>query len=225
MLLKGEWRKVLDEELKKPYITEIEQFVKNERQTHTVYPTDQEVFAALNHTPFSQVKVVIIGQDPYHGPGQAHGFSFSVPEGVPPPPSLVNIYKELAQDLGIPVAKTGSLLKWADQGVLLLNATLTVRQGQAKSHYGKGWERFTNQVVATLAEREDPLAFILWGRSAIDKFALATQQGKNLRHFIVTSPHPSPLSAHQGFLGSRPFSKVNRFLENIGKTPIDWNPV
>lgn len=216
MKLAKNWHKLLEEEINKPYIKDLKDFLDREE----TYPPKDQVFHAFAMTPYDEVKVVIIGQDPYHGPGQAHGMSFSVPEGVEPPPSLKNIYKELQTDLGIPPAKTGCLDKWAKQGVLLLNATLTVRPNEPKSHYGKGWERFTDSVVAKLAQRKDPIVFILWGRSAKEKCAHLLEHS---HHEVLTAAHPSPLSAHNGFLGCRHFSKANEYLKKWGKTPIDWS--
>jgi uracil-DNA glycosylase len=215
MKLAKNWHKLLEDEINKPYIKELKDFLDREE----TYPPKDQVFHAFAMTPYDEVKVVIIGQDPYHGPGQAHGMSFSVPEGVDPPPSLKNIYKELQTDLGIAPAKTGCLDKWAKQGVLLLNATLTVRPNEPKSHYGKGWERFTDSVVLKLAERKDPIVFILWGRSAKEKCAHLLEHS---HHAVLTSAHPSPLSAHNGFFGCRHFSKANEYLKKWGKTPIDW---
>lgn len=215
MKLAKNWHKLLEEEINKPYIKDLKDFLDREE----TYPPKDQIFHAFAMTPYDAVKVVIIGQDPYHGPGQAHGLSFSVPEGVDPPPSLKNIYKELQTDLGIAPAKTGCLDKWAKQGVLLLNATLTVRPNEPKSHYGKGWERFTDSVVVKLAERKDPIVFILWGRSAKEKCAHLLDHS---HHAVLTSAHPSPLSAHNGFFGCRHFSKANEYLKKWGKTPIDW---
>ena len=215
----NDWDGILRGEFEKPYYLQLREFLKTEYQTQTVYPDMYDIFNALKFTPYASVKAVILGQDPYHEPGQAHGLSFSVKEGVEPPPSLKNIYKELNSDLGIPIPRQGDLTKWAQQGVLLLNASLTVRRGQADSHKGKGWEIFTDRVMTLLNEREDPMVFILWGGKAKAKIPLIT----NKRHCIITSAHPSPLSAHYGFFGSKPFSKCNRFLESIGKQPIDWS--
>jgi uracil-DNA glycosylase len=193
-------------------------FVKSERERYTVYPPDPEVFAALHMTPHASVKAMILGQDPYHGPGQAHGLCFSVRRGVAPPPSLVNIHQELASDLGCPPPVHGSLEHWAHQGVLLLNATLTVRARSAASHQKKGWETFTDQVIRSVNGKSDRVVFILWGSSARQKKALIDTS----RHAIIESPHPSPLSAHRGFFGSRPFSRANAALEAEGRDPIDW---
>lgn len=222
MKLEASWHHELQEEIEKDYIKRLKRFISQEkRENKVIYPHESLVFNAFLHTPFSKVKVVIIGQDPYHGPGQAHGLSFSVPGGIPLPPSLKNIFLELEQDLGIFPSKEGCLSSWAKQGVLLLNATLTVRKGEPKSHYGKGWELFTDAVVSHLIKREDPIAFVLWGRSAHEKLE-HIQQNKKMPHEILTAAHPSPYSAHIGFFGCRHFSKTNAFLEKWGKTPIDW---
>lgn len=219
--IEASWRRVLYEELNEPYLASLAAFVEKERcQEVPVYPPKEQVFSAFFKTPYDQVKVVIMGQDPYHGPGQAHGLSFSVPMGVPPPPSLKNIYKELANDLGFQIPNHGCLVPWAEQGVLLLNATLTVRQAAAMSHHGKGWERFTDCVVRKLAERQDPVIFVLWGKNAQDKCRFLTQM--KTKHYILTAPHPSPLSAHQGFWGCKHFSKINDFLNSQNKIPINW---
>jgi uracil-DNA glycosylase len=221
MKLAKNWHEILKDEIQKPYVGELKEFLRGEQQQGAVvYPPESQIFYAFGLTPYEDVKVVIMGQDPYHGPGQAHGMSFSVPEGTALPPSLKNIYKELETDCGIAPASTGCLVKWASQGVLLLNATLTVRQGEPKSHYGRGWERFTDAVIAKLAERKDPMVFVLWGRSAREKFESVL---KDTHHAVLTSAHPSPFSAHYGFFGSRPFSKANAFLKQWGKTPIDWS--
>lgn len=213
------WRDCLGEETKKPYWKHLQAFVKEERNKFTIYPPDEMVFNALKMTPLDKVKVVILGQDPYHGERQAHGLCFSVQDGIPFPPSLRNIFKELAADLGIKPPKNGNLTKWAEQGVLLLNCTLTVRASNPLSHHGQGWETFTDRVVEMLANSEKPLVFILWGNSAKKKF-----KGKpTSKHHIIASAHPSPLSAHNGFFGSKPFSKTNEFLKAQGLTPIDWS--
>ena len=212
------WKEQLASEFEKPYFGQLTTAVRQEYQQTTCYPPGRLIFNAFNLCPFDQVKVVIIGQDPYHEPGQAHGLSFSVQPGVAPPPSLLNIFKELASDLGCRVPNNGCLKPWADQGVLLLNTVLTVREHQANSHHGRGWEIFTDKIISLLNEREKPMAFILWGSPARKKKAMIT----NPRHFIVESTHPSPFSANNGFFGSRPFSKVNAFLEKIGEKPIDW---
>lgn len=216
------WRAVLGDELSLPYMLNLLLLLAEERlKGADVFPPEALILNAFWKTPFHKVKVVVLGQDPYHGPGQAHGLSFSVPEGVPPPPSLVNIYKELQSDLGIPPAKHGCLNKWAEQGVLLLNTVLTVRKEEAFSHRNWGWEKFTDQAIHALAQSKNPLVFVLWGKAAQEKCkeVLAT---KAPHHLILKAPHPSPLSAHQGFFGSRPFSQINAFLEKQGVTPIDW---
>jgi uracil-DNA glycosylase len=222
MKLEVGWHQELKEEMGKDYIQALKEFLATENaQQKIVYPPAEQVFNAFLHTPFSKVKAVIIGQDPYHGPGQAHGLSFSVPVGIPSPPSLKNIFNELKQDLGIAPSKGGCLYSWAQQGVLLLNATLTVRKGEPKSHYGKGWEQFTDAVVASLIEREDPIVFILWGKSAHEKLQHILQNRKT-PHEVLIAAHPSPYSAYSGFFGCRHFSKTNAFLEKWGKAPIEW---
>jgi len=213
-----DWNPILRAELAKPYWPELQRFVADERAQHAVYPSHDEVFAALHLTPFEQVEVVILGQDPYHGPGQAHGLCFSVRPGVAQPPSLRNILKELHTDLGIEPAGHGCLDAWAKQGVLLLNTTLTVRAGQAASHQGKGWETFTDAVIRAVSAKPERVVFILWGASARRKRALID----TTRHTILESAHPSPLSAHNGFFGSRPFSRANEALQAAGQDPIDW---
>ena len=205
-------------EFEKEYYQQLHAFLKDEYQHHRVYPDMYHIFQAFEWTPFSQVKVVILGQDPYHGPHQAHGLSFSVQPGVPVPPSLQNIYKELQDDLGIAPVNHGYLKKWADQGVLLLNSVLTVRDGQAFSHQGHGWERLTDVAIHQLSERPKPVVFILWGRAAQNKMTLIDQT----RNIVIKSAHPSPLSASRGFFGSRPFSKTNAALIAMGEEPIDW---
>jgi uracil-DNA glycosylase len=217
--IEDSWKEVLIHEFSKPYFAELKSFLMLEKGRHKVYPPGHLIFNAFNTTPFHAVKVVILGQDPYHGPGQAHGLCFSVPEGVEKPPSLVNIFKELNSDLGIKVPDHGNLSKWAEQGVLLLNATLTVRANQAGSHQKKGWEVFTDKVIELLAKELDSLVFILWGNYAQAK-AIMIDSGK---HLVLKAVHPSPLSASRGFFGSRPFSQTNSFLISKGKTPIDWN--
>lgn len=214
----NDWAELLNPELEKPYYRKLRAFLIEEYRTHRVYPDMYAIFNALHYTSYASAKVVILGQDPYHGPGQAHGLSFSVQQGVEPPPSLVNIFKELADDLGCRVPNHGCLAPWAEQGVLLLNTVLTVREHAANSHHNQGWEQFTDRIIELLNAREKPLAFILWGTPARRKKAMIT----NPRHYIVESPHPSPLSASRGFFGSRPFSRVNQFLESCGETPIDW---
>ncbi len=217
--MKTDWNPVLRGEFAKPYWTELQQFVATERGRATVYPGPDEVFAALHLTPFAEVKAVILGQDPYHGPNQAHGLCFSVRPGVPPPPSLQNIFKELEADLGISPPRHGCLDSWARQGVLLLNASLTVRAGKAASHQGKGWETFTDEVLKAVNTKPERVVFILWGASARKKKALIDTS----RHVVIESPHPSPLSASSGFFGSRPFSRANAALVEAGRTPIDWS--
>lgn len=211
------WR-ALESEREKPYFRLLEKFVDAERATHEVYPPAGQEFAALEATPLEEVKVFILGQDPYHGPNQGHGLAFSVRPGVPAPPSLVNIFRELKDDAGCPRPASGYLLPWAAQGVLLLNAVLTVRRGEANSHKGKGWEKFTDAVLRAVNEREERVVFVLWGGYAGKKAALIDEN----RHTIVRSVHPSPLSAHNGFFGSKPFSKVNRVLGESGRGEIDW---
>lgn len=215
----NDWDELLTGEFDKPYYKQLREFLKAEYSSHTIYPDMYDIFNALKYTPYSSVKAVILGQDPYHEPGQAHGLSFSVRDGVEPPPSLKNIYKELNADLGIPIPQTGDLTKWAKQGVLLLNTSLTVRRGAANSHKGKGWEIFTDRVISLLNEREKPVVFILWGNNAKAKRELITDP----RHCILASAHPSPLSASYGFFGCRHFSKCNEFLKKNGIDPIDWS--
>ncbi|MCB0957461.1 MAG: uracil-DNA glycosylase [Ilumatobacteraceae bacterium] len=214
-----DWNPVLRGEFTKPYWQQLQRFVAGERARHTVFPPDPEVFAALHLTPFATTRVVILGQDPYHGPKQAHGLCFSVRPGVAIPPSLANIHKELQADLGIEPPGHGNLEAWARQGVLLLNATLTVRAGQAASHQGKGWETFTDEVLRAVNAKPHPVVFILWGASARRKKALIDLG----RHTVIESAHPSPLSAHNGFFGSRPFSRTNAALDAAGLAPIDWH--
>jgi uracil-DNA glycosylase len=213
-----DWNPVLRGEFAKPYWADLQQFVATERGWATVYPPHDEVFAALHLTPFAEVKAVILGQDPYHGPGQAHGLCFSVRHGVQPPPSLQNIFKELEADLGISPPDHGCLDAWARQGVLLLNASLTVRAGKAASHQGKGWEAFTDEVLRVVNTKPERVVFILWGASARRKKALIDSS----RHVVIESAHPSPLSASNGFFGSRPFSRANEALVEAGREPIDW---
>lgn len=217
--LNNDWDGLLAPLFAKDYYQRLRGFLRAEYATQTVYPDMYHIFNAFRATPFAKTRAVIIGQDPYHGPGQAHGLCFSVRPGVPQPPSLQNIFKELHADLGIETPKThGCLLEWAAQGVLMLNATLTVRAGQATSHRGQGWETFTDEVIGLLNEAEHPIVFILWGNYARSKKTFIT----NPLHSIVESAHPSPLSAHNGFFGSRPFSRVNAFLTAQGAQPIDW---
>ncbi|CAG7650733.1 uracil-DNA glycosylase [Paenibacillus allorhizosphaerae] len=217
-ILRNDWAPLLEEEFQKPYYLQLRQYLKQEYAAYTIYPDMHDIFNALQYTSYEQTKVVILGQDPYHGPGQAHGLSFSVKPGIPAPPSLQNMFKELNGDLGCRIPDNGHLVHWAEQGVLLLNTVLTVRDGQAASHKGNGWETFTDRVISLLNERERPIVFILWGNHAGQKSQLIT----NSRHHILRSVHPSPLSAHRGFFGSKPFSSANAFLQSIGSEPIDW---
>lgn len=216
--LDGEWGRLLAGEREKAYYRELISFVEKEYREGAVYPPRSEVFRALELTPYGKVKVVILGQDPYHGAGQAHGLSFSVKPGVKLPPSLRNIFKELSDDIGCPIPGSGSLEQWAKQGVLLLNSVMTVRDGEANSHRKLGWEKFTDRIVALLNERETPIAFVLWGKPAQEKGRLLDQQ----RHFVLNSVHPSPLAAYGGFWGSKPFSRCNAFLMESGIDEVDW---
>jgi uracil-DNA glycosylase len=216
--LSASWRPVVGEEVRQPYYHELTRFLEEERRHHTVFPPEDEVFAALETTPFDKVRVVLLGQDPYPGEGQAHGLAFSVRPGVKPPQSLVNIFKELHDDLGCRIPNNGYLAPWAKQGVLLLNTVLTVRAHAPNSHKGKGWEKFTDAVIHKVGAREDPVVFILWGGNAQKKIKLIDTD----RHAIVQSAHPSPLSARNGFFGSRPFSQTNEALRAAGKPAIDW---
>lgn len=218
VIFKNDWGEKLGDEFQKEYYLRLRGFLIKEYKTKTIYPDKYDIFNALHYTAYKDVKVVILGQDPYHGPNQAHGLSFSVKPGVQPPPSLINIYKELKDDLNCYIPNNGYLKKWSDQGVLLLNTALTVVAGQANSHRFIGWEKFTDRVITLLNERKDPIVFILWGKNAQSKMNLIT----NTNHYIIKSVHPSPLSASRGFFGSKPFSKTNNFLESIGKSPIDW---
>ena len=215
--LGNDWDSLLKEEFQKEYYLTLRKFLKEEYQKETVYPDMHDIFNALRLTPYRNVRVVIFGQDPYHEPNQAHGLCFSVKKGVPKPPSLLNIFKELREDLGIQAPPHGCLESWAKNGVLLLNSVLTVRKGEANSHRGKGWEVFTNRVVELLNQREDPMVFILWGNHAKEKGKLITQP----QHLIITGSHPSPLSAHQGFFGGKYFSRANQFLEEVGPM-VNW---
>jgi len=213
------WQPALAGELTKPYWQRLTSVLRGAKAKHIpVYPPTTEIYKALELTPFDTVKVVILGQDPYHGPGQAHGLSFSVPRGEKIPPSLRNIFKELHADLGIPMPKTGNLEPWAKRGVLLLNAVLSVEQGKAGAHAGAGWENLTDSIIARLSQEREHLVFVLWGAQAQKKAALIDAT----KHLILTSAHPSPLSAHRGFFGSRPFSRINDYLQAHGKAPIDW---
>ena len=217
-ILKNDWKELLEDEFSKNYYQTLRQFLIEEYKTKKIYPDKYDIFNALHFTPYKDIKVVILGQDPYHGPGQAHGLSFSVNPSVKTPPSLLNIYKELNSDLGCYIPNNGYLKKWADQGVLLLNTSLTVRAGEANSHKNIGWQVFTDKIISLVNEKDDPVVFLLWGNNAIKKKELIT----NKRHLILTSVHPSPLSASRGFFGSKPFSKINNFLISVNKDPIDW---
>ena len=216
--LQNDWAEVLDEEFAKPYYKELREFLKQAYHSERVFPPMEDIYNALRVTSYADTKVVILGQDPYHGPGQAHGLSFSVRPGVQPPPSLVNIFKEMETDIGCQRPNHGCLLGWAEQGVLLLNTTLTVAQGRPKSHAGHGWETLTDAIIQRLSERQTPLVFILWGAHAQSKVKIID----TTRHHIIKSPHPSPLSATRGFFGSRPFSRANAYLIQDGLEPIDW---
>lgn len=219
MSLDPSWMPHLSEALALPRVQACLQFVERERATKTIYPAASDVFRAFGACPFAHVKVVILGQDPYHGEGQAHGLSFSVPQGVKPPPSLVNILKELASDVGVEAPLHGDLSRWAQQGVLLLNTVLTVEHGKAGSHHGKGWELFTDHVIDVLNKKKEHLVFILWGTPAQKK----ADKVDRSRHLVLTSVHPSPLSSYRGFFGSRPFSQANAYLQSKGIPPIDWS--
>lgn len=214
----NEWDDLLKDEFKKDYYLKLRSFLKNEYSLQTVYPPMHDIYNAFKYTSYSDIKVVILGQDPYHGKGQAHGLCFSVLKGVAPPPSLVNIYKELNSDTGFEIPNHGELTKWAKEGILLLNTTLTVREASPNSHKGKGWEIFTDRVISILNEREKPIVFLLWGGNARSKKSLIT----NKQHLILETVHPSPLSAYGGFFGCRHFSKTNNFLAENGIEPIDW---
>lgn len=213
-----DWNPILRGEFAEPYWNELQAFVAAERAQHTVYPPHDEVFRALHLTPYAETKVLILGQDPYHGPGQANGLAFSVRDGEKIPPSLQNIHKELQADLGIPRPNHGNLERWATEGVLLINATLTVRARTAGSHQKHGWETFTDRVIAAVNDKPDRVVFVLWGSTARKKKALIDRS----RHVVIESPHPSPLSAHRGFFGSKPFSQVNAALTAAGRSPVDW---
>jgi uracil-DNA glycosylase len=218
IIFKNDWQELLKEEFEKDYYLNLRQFLINEYRTKTVYPDKYDIFNALHYTAYKDVKVVILGQDPYHGPSQAHGLSFSVKPGIQPPPSLMNIYKELKDDVNCYIPNNGYLKKWADQGVLLLNTALTVREGQANSHRNMGWEKVTDRIISLLNERKEPIVFILWGSNAQSKTSLIT----NTNHYIIKSVHPSPLSASRGFFQSKPFSQTNKILTSRGLNPIDW---
>ena len=217
--LEKSWKNRLQDEFAEPYMASLRRFLLDRKRNGAViYPPGKQIFNALDSTPFDAVKVVILGQDPYHGPGQAHGLCFSVQENVPTPPSLVNIYKEIENDLGLQPPGHGNLQSWAEQGVLLLNAVLTVERGHASAHQGKGWERFTDRVVSELNAGRENLVFLLWGAYAMKKGAIIDRD----RHFVLNAPHPSPLSAHRGFFGCRHFSKTNTWLEKHGMAPVNW---
>ncbi|MEI4768968.1 uracil-DNA glycosylase [Psychrobacillus sp. FJAT-51614] len=212
------WKEIFEEERNKPYIVKLKDFLDKQYTAHTIYPAHADIGSAFRATPFNEVKVVILGQDPYHGPGQAHGMSFSVKPGVKIPPSLRNMFKELSDDIGCPFPTSGYLKKWARQGVLLLNTVLTVRAGDANSHKGQGWEVFTDTIITKLSDREKPIIFVLWGKPAQLKKKLIDTS----KHVILEAPHPSPLSAHRGFFGSKPYSKINAQLVAWGEQPIDF---
>ncbi len=213
-----DWKALLEEEFSKPYFEELTRFVKEEYATRRIYPRGSNIFRAFDKCPLDKLKVVIIGQDPYHGPGQAHGLCFSVDEGVPHPPSLQNIFKEVASDIGTPIPSSGNLDRWAEQGVLLLNSVLTVREHEAASHAGKGWEQFTDAVVRKIAQEKQGVVYLLWGSYAQRKGAMVDPQ----RNCILKAVHPSPLSAYRGFLGCKHFSQANDYLISTGQTPINW---
>jgi uracil-DNA glycosylase len=212
------WKSRLKEEFDKDYFTQLVEFVKNEYKMHIIYPPGPKIFNAFNHCPFNDLKVVLLGQDPYHGPGQAHGLCFSVNDGVPFPPSLINIFKEVQNDINVPVPTSGNLERWADQGILLLNATLTVRAHQAGSHQNKGWEQFTDAVIHKIADEKENIVFLLWGAYAQRKAAFVDRE----KHLVLDSVHPSPLSASRGFFGNHHFSQTNQYLTEHNKTPINW---
>ena len=218
LTLQNDWQPLLAPEFNKPYFEDFYQFLQAEYESQTIYPPAEDVFNALHYTSYEDVKAVIIGQDPYHGPNQAHGLCFSVQPGIKIPPSLVNIYKELNADLGLPIPDHGYLEAWAKQGVLMINAVLTVRAGMAGSHSKMGWEPFTDRIIELLNEREKPVVFILWGGYARKKAKMIT----NPNHLVLEAPHPSPLSSYRGFFGSKPFSQTNEFLKKTGQEPIDW---
>lgn len=217
-IFQNDWQDVLGDEFQKPYYLQLREFLKEQYKTATVYPAMDNLWSAFHTTSYKDVKVVILGQDPYHGPNQAHGMSFSVLPGVPQPPSLRNMLQELQADIGCPSPNHGYLMDWAKQGVLLLNTVLTVRQGEAHSHKDRGWEQFTDTVIQKLNERDEPIIFVLWGRPAQQKQKLID----TTKHAVLTAPHPSPLSAHRGFFGSKPYSRINEQLAQYGQPPIDW---
>lgn len=217
-LIQTDWQDILHDELQTDYVKNLELFLEKEYQSKTIFPDKQNIFSALNYTPFSETKVVILGQDPYHGDNQAHGLSFSVLPGTKIPPSLVNIFKELADDCKINTPSSGYLVPWAKQGVLLLNTVLTVERGKAHSHKNKGWENFTNCIIKSLNKKENPIILVLWGKPAQQKKQLID----HTKHIIIESPHPSPLSAYRGFFGSKPFSKINNSLKETNQPQINW---
>ena len=219
VVIGNEWDKIIGGEFEKPYYKNLREFLKNEYKTQNIYPDMYDIFNALKYTSYNSVKAVIIGQDPYHGKGQAHGLCFSVKKGVAPPPSLINIFKELKEDIGLEIPTHGELTSWAKNGVLLLNTALTVREGQPNSHRGQGWEIFTDAVISALNQRKEPIVFILWGANAKSKSTLIT----NPAHLKLMAAHPSPLSAYNGFFGCRHFSKANDFLKENSISPIDWS--
>ncbi|WP_407272318.1 uracil-DNA glycosylase [Radiobacillus sp. PE A8.2] len=217
-IINNDWDQVLQQEFVKEYYQQLRDTLNEEYQAHTIYPDMYHIYESLKRTSFAKTKVVILGQDPYHGPGQAHGLSFSVQPDVKTPPSLQNIYKELQADLGHPIPNHGNLYSWAEQGVLLLNTVLTVRRGHPASHKNLGWQQFTDQIISSLNKRDQPIVFLLWGRHAQQKAMLIDAD----KHKIITAAHPSPFSAHRGFFGSKPFSRTNAFLQQLGETPINW---
>ncbi|NEW06570.1 uracil-DNA glycosylase [Paenibacillus sp. SYP-B3998] len=217
-IFKNDWHLLLEKEFQKPYYSELNEFLMNEFNTRTIFPDKKDIFNALHLTAYADTKVVILGQDPYHGKGQAHGLSFSVKPGIATPPSLQNMYKELHSDLGCYIPNNGNLIKWAEQGVLLLNTVLTVREDEANSHKAKGWEKMTDAIIGKLNERQTPVVFLLWGSHAQAKQKLIDPA----KHRILKAPHPSPLSAYRGFFGSKPFSQVNDYLRELGSKEIEW---
>ncbi|MFA1512240.1 uracil-DNA glycosylase [Priestia aryabhattai] len=217
-ILKNDWAPLLEEEFQKDYYIQLREFLVDEYNHHTIYPDKYDIFNALHYTDYKNVKVVILGQDPYHGPNQAHGLSFSVQRGVKTPPSLVNIYKELKNEMDYHIPNNGYLVKWAEQGVLLLNTVLTVRRGEANSHKGKGWEQLTDRIIELVAQKEEPVVFLLWGKHAQAKKELIHHS----HHLILESPHPSPFSANRGFFGNNHFQRANDFLVKHGRQSIDW---
>jgi uracil-DNA glycosylase len=218
-IIERSWKEALEDQFQSASFADLKQFLLQEKQQHVVYPPGKMIFNAFDHSPFHDTKVVIIGQDPYHGVGQAHGLCFSVADGVPPPKSLINIFQELHEDIGVPIPTGGNLEKWAKQGILLLNSILTVRANQAGSHQNRGWERFTDGAIKALSDQREGIIFILWGNFAQQKAALID----STKHHIIQSAHPSPLAAHRGFFGSKPFSQTNQLLIEMGKEPIDWD--